>query len=154
MLAVPTISSAIAGTSAVVSVGSTRIPVTELVAGENSRRTEGMGQDPHVSKRVHACGVKCQGISIAFGVMIGNEGVGRTAVAGRISSGPWATKGSDTTVLEGALEVESVLEGLDLADLRVFGGSNSGSATVINLWCTSVGQRAMIPEGARTSWVT
>jgi hypothetical protein len=55
---------------------------------------------------------------------------------------------------EGALEVESVLEGLDLADLHVFAGSNSGSATVINLWCTSVGQWAMIPEGARTSWVT
>ena len=152
MLTVPTVSSTIAGTGAVISVGSTRIPVTELIAGKNGGRTEGVRQDPHVSKCVHVvCGADCQGFSITFGVMIGNEGVGGTAVAGRISAGLWATKGSDTIVLEGGLEVESVLEGLGLTDPRVFARSNSGTATVINLWCTSVGQRAMIPEGAHTS---
>jgi len=93
-----------------------------------------MRQDPHVSKRVHVvCGVDCQGASIAFGVVIGNEGVGGTAVAEGISIGLWATKGDDTTVLEGGLEGESVLEGLDLTKSRVFGRSNSGSATVIDL---------------------
>lgn len=83
--------------------------------------------------------------------MVGNEGVGGTAVAGRISIGLWATKGSDTAVLEGGLEGESVLERLGLTDPCVFTRSNSGSATVINLRCTSVSQQAMIAEGAHTS---
>ena len=75
VLAVPPISSAIAGTSTVVSVGSTRIPVTELVAGKNCGRTEGMSQDPHMSKRVHVVGgASCQSLSITFGVMIGKIG--------------------------------------------------------------------------------
>jgi len=148
MLAVPAVSSAIAGTSTVVSVGSTRIPVTELIAGKNCGRTEGVCQDPYMSKRVHvAGGASCQGLSITFGVMIGNEGVGGTAVAGRISIGFWATKGSDTTVLEGGLEVESVLEGLGLSDPRVFARSDPGPTTVINLWWTSIGQRTITQEG-------
>jgi len=53
MLAVPTISSAIAVTRAGVSVGSTRIYVAELIAGQNGRGTEGMRQDPYVSECVH-----------------------------------------------------------------------------------------------------
>jgi len=144
MLAVPTVSSPITGAGAVVSVGGTRIPVTELIAGQNRRRTERMCQDPHMSKCVYVvCGVNRQGPPITFGVMVGNECVGGTAIAGGISLGFWATKGSDTAVLEGRLEGESVLERLGLTNPRVFARSNSGSATVINLWCTSVGQRAI-----------
>ena len=145
MLAPPAVSSAIAGTSTVVSVGSTRIHVSELVAGKDRRRTEGMCQDPHMSKCVDViCRVNCQGASITFGIVIDNESVGGGAVAGRISIGLWGTEGSDAIVLEGGLEGESVLEGLGLTKPRVFAGSNSGSATVINLWCTLVSQRAMI----------
>ena len=111
-----------------------------------------MCQDPHMSKCVHVvCRVNRQGSPTTFGVMVGNEGVGGTAVAGRISIGLWATKGSDTAVLEGGLEGESVLERLGLTDPCVFTRSNSGSATVINLRCTSVSQQAMIAEGAHTS---
>lgn len=77
MLAIPSVNSTIAGTSAVVPVGSTRIPVAELVAGKNGRGTKGMCQDPHMSKRVHVvCRVDCQGLSITFGIMVGDEGVG------------------------------------------------------------------------------
>jgi hypothetical protein len=72
--------------------------------------------------------------------MIGDEGVGGTTVAGRIAIGLWATEGSDTIGLEGGLEVESVLEGLDLTDSGVFAGSNSGSTTVENLLC-DIGRR-------------
>ena len=136
MLAIPAVSSAIAGAGAVVSVGSTRISVGEQIAGENGRRTKGMDQDPHMSKCVHVCGFDRQGVPVAFGIMVYNEGVGRTAVAGRIPIGFWAAKGSDTPALEGGLEGKSVLEGLGLAKPRVFARSNSDPATVINLWCT------------------
>ena len=143
MLAIPAVSSAIAGTGAVVSVGSTRISVGEQIAGENGRRAKGMGQDPHMSKCVHVvCGVDRQGVPIAFGIMVDNEGVGRTAVAGRIPIGFWAAKGSDTPALEGGLEGKSVLEGLGLAKPRVFARSDSGPATVINLWCARFSQLA------------
>jgi len=86
MLAVPTVSSPITGASALVSVGGTRIHVTELIAGQNRGRTEGMCQDPHMSECVHVvCRVNRQGSPITFGVMVGNEAVGGTTVAGRIS---------------------------------------------------------------------
>ena len=86
--------------------------------------------------------------------MVGDEGVGGATVAGRIPTGLWATKGSDTVVLEGVLDVESVLEGLDLTDPCVFGGGDSTSATVVNLYRSSVSQRRVILEGILTSWVT
>jgi len=148
MLAVPAVGSAISVTSTLVPVGSTRIPVAELITGQNGRGTEGVCQDPHMSKCVHViCGVGGQGFAIAFGIVVGDEGVGRATVTGRISVGLWTTKGSDATVLEGGLEGESVLEGLGLTDPRIFARSDSSSAAVVNLWHTSVRQRDTIPEG-------
>ena len=70
--------------------------------------------------------------------MVCDEGVGRTTVAGRISLGLWTAKGNDTTVLKGGLEGESVLEGLNLTNPRVFARIYSSPAAVINLCRTSV----------------
>jgi len=135
VLAVPAISSAVAVARTGVSVGSTRIPIAELIAGQNGRRTEGVCQDPHVGERVHVvCGARCQCLPVTFGIMVGDEGVGGTTVTGRIAIGLWATKGSDPVGLEGGLEVESVLEGLDLTKPCIFGGSNSASTTIVNLY--------------------
>lgn len=93
-----------------------------------------MCQDPHVSKRVHVVwGGGSQGLTIAFRIMVGDEGVGGAAITGRITLGLWATKGGDTIVLEGRLEIESVLEGLDLTKPSVFTRGNTGAATVVNL---------------------
>jgi hypothetical protein len=83
--------------------------------------------------------------------VVGDKGVGGTAVGGRIAIGLWVAKGSDTTSLEGGLEVESVLKGLNLTKPCIFAGGNSRSATVINLSRSSVSRRRMIPERARTS---
>jgi len=134
MLALPAVGPTIAVTSTLVPVGSTRIPVAELIAGEYGRGTEGVCQDPHMSKCVHiVCRVDRQGSAIAFGIVVSDEGVGRATVAGRISVGLWTAKGSDATALEGGLEGESVLEGLGLTDPRIFARSDSSSATVVNL---------------------
>lgn len=65
--------------------------------------------------------------------MVDDECVGGTTVAGRITIGLWATKGSDTPALEGGLEVESILEGLGLTNPSVFARSDSGPATIIDL---------------------
>ena len=147
VLAVPTISSPIATAGTVVPVGSTRIPIAELVAGKNGGRAEGVCQDPHMSKCIHVvCGAGCQGITVTFRIMVGNEGVGGTTVAERIAVGLRATKGSDTTALEGGLEGESVLEGLDLTDPCIFVRSNSGPATVVDLYRSSVIRYSVVPE--------
>jgi len=148
MLALPAVGPTIAVTGTLVPVGSTRIPVTELIAGEYGRGTEGVCQDPHMSKCVHVvCGVDRQGFAVAFGIVVSDEGVGRAAVAGRISVGLWTAKGSDATAFEGGLEGESVLEGLGLTNPRILARSDSSSATVVNLWHTSVRPWDAIPEG-------
>ena len=104
-----------------------------------------MGQDPDVSKGVHVVrGVDRQGCTIAFGIMVHNECVGGTTVAGRITIGLWGMEGGDTLILEGGLEGEGILEGLCLTNPGVFAGSDSRSATVIDLWCARVGQCATI----------
>ena len=139
MLAIPAVGSTIAVTSTGVSVGSTRITVAELVAGQNGRRTEGMCQDPDVSKCVYVvCRAGCQCLAVAFGIVVGDEGVGGTTVTGRIAIGLWVTKRGDATVLEGGLEVESVLECLNLTKPCVFARSDAGSATVVDLQGSSV----------------
>jgi len=66
--------------------------------------------------------------------MIGDKGVGGTAVIGRIAFGLWATEGSDPIGFEGGFEVESILEGLNLTKTRIFAGSNPGPATIVNLY--------------------
>ena len=77
MLTIPAVSSTIAVTGTIISVGSARIRVAELIAGEDGGRAEGMGQDPHVSKCVRvACRVDCQSSAITFGIMVGNERIG------------------------------------------------------------------------------
>jgi hypothetical protein len=150
VLTVPAVSSPIVGTSAGISVRSARIHVAELIAGQDGRGAEGVCQDPHVSKCVHVvCGVDGQGLAVAFGVMVGDERVGETAVTGRISPGLWAAKGSDTIVLEGRLEIKCVLEGFDLTKPSVFAGGNTVPATVVNLGvCSSQSVKCGYKEGS------
>lgn len=139
VLAVPAVGSRISGASTRVSVGCARILIAELIAGQNGRRTEGMCQDPDVSERVHVvCGVYGQGLTVAFRVMVRDEGVGETAVTRRIPLGLWTTEGSDTVVLERRLEIECVLEGFDLTKPGVFARGNAIPATVVNLRCAPV----------------
>ena len=134
VLTIPAIGSAIAGTCAGVSVGSAGIHTAELIAGEDGGRTERMSQDPDVSERVHVVrGVDGESLTVAFGIMVGDEGVGGTTVAGRITLGLWTTKGSETAGLESRLEIESVLEGLDLTEPGVFTGGDTRSAAVVDL---------------------
>lgn len=93
-----------------------------------------MCQDPDMSKCVHVVWrVDGQGCSITLGIVIGNEGVRGTAVAGRIPVGLWGVKGRDAAVLEGGLDAESVLEGLGLANGRIFARSDFPGPVVINL---------------------
>ena len=152
MLAVPAISSAVTITRTGVSVGSTRVPVAELITGQNGWGTERMCQDPHMSECVHiVCGAGCQCLAVTFGIMVGDEGVGGTTVTGRIAIGLWTTKGSDPVGLEGGLEVESVLKGLDLTEPCIFGRSNAGSSTIVNLHRGWVSQWNVTPRGTHTS---
>lgn len=98
-----------------------------------------MGQNPHVGKCVHVVGgVDRQRLAVAFRIVVGDEGVGGATVTRGISPGLWVTKGGDSAVLEGRLEVESVLESLDLTEPGVFAGGNAAPATVVNLWCVPV----------------
>ena len=77
MLAVPAVGSPVTATSTGVSVGSTRITIAKLVARQHGRRTEGVCQDPHMSKRVHViCGTWCQSRAVTFGIVVDDEGVG------------------------------------------------------------------------------
>lgn len=134
MLTVPAIGPPVAGTSASVVVGGTRIPIAELITGQNGGRTEGVCQNPHVSKCVHVVWrVDGQGLTVAFRIVVGDEGIGGTAVTGRVSLGLWIKKGCDAIVLEGGLEIESVLEGLDLTERSVFAWDDTGPSTVVNL---------------------
>ena len=139
MLTIPAVSSTIAVTGTIISVGSARIRVAELIAGEDGGRAEGMGQDPYVSKCVRvACRVDCQSSPITFGIMVGDERVGGTAITGRVAIGLWTTERSNATALEGGFDVESILEGLELTDPCIFPRSNSGSAAVVDLYHSSV----------------
>ena len=60
-------------------------------------------------------------------------------------------EGRDAIVLEGGLDVESVLEGLGLANHGIFARGDFPSPVVINLEQTSVDSWGTIIEGTRTS---
>ena len=86
MLAVPTVSSTVSVASAVVPVWSALITVVELVAGQDGGTAPWMGQDPNVSEGVDIVWrVDGQSSTIAFRIVIGDEGVGGAARAGRVT---------------------------------------------------------------------
>ena len=134
MLTVPAVRACVAVTCTSVPIGSAGVPVAELIAGEDSRRAEGMCQNPDMGECVHVVcrgGGQCRPVTL--GIVVGDEGVRGSAVAGRIPVGLWVVKGSDAVGLEGGLDVESVLEGLHLADTGVFGRSDLPGPVVIDL---------------------
>lgn len=87
-----------------------------------------MGKGVHV-----VCGADGQGLAISFGIVVCDKGVGRTTIAGRIAIGLWTVKGSNPLVFEGRFEIKGILEGLDLSQASIFGGSDTVPATIVNL---------------------
>jgi len=84
MLTVPSVSSTVSVASAVVSVRSSLIRVTELVTGQNGRSPPRMGQYPNMSEGVDVVWrVDGQTLAVAFRIVGGDESVGSAAGAGR-----------------------------------------------------------------------